>query len=116
MRPIDADALKAEILENYGRQATPDGLVRSEVWEILMMLYEAPTLDVAPVVHAKWVGRYADKDEGQGPCDFYRCSNCGMNFYCDKYSKDIFADFCPDCGAKMTVELEDCEEDDPQTL
>lgn len=45
----------------------------------------APTLDVAPVVHAYW------KDNGAN----FKCSACGMTERYNDYS------YCHYCGAKM---------------
>lgn len=60
---------------------------------------EAPAVDTAPVVHARWV--WAD----DGYC---RCSNCTqkapvMTQYQDE-PMTTMTDYCPDCGAKMDKE------------
>lgn len=55
----------------------------------------APTIDVAPVMHGRWI----EDDDGDGQ----HCSECGMDYcymVCDveKYR------YCPNCGAKMERE------------
>lgn len=57
-----------------------------------------PSADVAPVVHGKWISRMFGTHE---------CSNChkdpihydGITGYVE-----ILSDFCPNCGAKMSLE------------
>lgn len=49
---------------------------------------EIQAVDVAPVVHGRWI-RYPD-------CGVTRCSNCDWNI------EECFAsNYCPNCGAKM---------------
>lgn len=115
MRPIDADAivdyLDDELLNECfsGQEISAEDAVRMALRKVL----DAPTLDVAPVVHAKWVGRY----DNQGDY-YYTCSNCEQNsyYYEEDEPTDALLPFCECCGAKMEVESEDCEEDDPQTV
>lgn len=52
---------------------------------VLRMIEDAPTADVAPVVHGKWI-RY---DDG-----VVTCSECGNAESSDSY-------YCGYCGAKM---------------
>ena len=75
MRPIDADVL----LENIKRNAP---FVYSIVAPIVFI---APTLDVAPVVHGHMTFKTYK----------YKCSECGG------FTKHTYAKFCPNCGAKM---------------
>ena len=87
MRPIDADALPIKF----------DGHSVS-VWKI--DLENAPTLDVAPVVHARW-------EEGNGEWfemlrDWYLrptyiCSNC-------RKEEKRKTPYCPNCGSLMDLE------------
>ena len=65
---------------------------------------DAPTEDVAPVVHGHW---YFTEYE------YFTCSVCGKSYYngCESSAEarsrldkgDVF-DFCPHCGAKMDEE------------
>lgn len=53
-----------------------------------------PSVDVAPVIHARWIKHNVDKFEYT-----LHCSNCGwidaLNAEWSKYN------YCPNCGAKM---------------
>ena len=68
---------------------------------ILEAIYEAPTVDAAPVVHAHW------KEWWPGDCALimtgeemlYRCSACDA-----KYPDVEGFKFCPHCAAKMDLE------------
>lgn len=55
---------------------------------VLRMIDDAPTADVAPVVHGRWI------DDGSG---IIICPECerGYNLHA-KYTH-----YCPNCGAKM---------------
>lgn len=61
--------------------------------EFAEYLYELPTADVAPVVHAEWVVC------GDGDNVPWMCSHCGKTT-AHKY-KVIYGKYCPHCGAKM---------------
>ena len=52
---------------------------------------DIPAADVAPVVHARWIGNYNS-----------HCSCCGA-FCTGAYIKE-YPNYCPNCGAKMDVE------------
>lgn len=65
---------------------------------------EMPTIDAAPVVHAKWI-KNEDMRRMNGHIYDWCCSNCGgfavkgiYNNYDDK------TPYCPKCGAKMDGE------------
>ena len=68
---------------------------------ILEAIYEAPTVDAAPVVHAHW------EEWWPGDCALimtgeemlYRCSACDA-----KYPDVEGFKFCPHCAAKMDLE------------
>ena len=63
----------------------------AEIRQLLLKFEKAinatPAADVAPVVHAQWIGNV---------CDFY-CSACGIyqSLYVGRTK------YCPRCGAKM---------------
>lgn len=63
--------------------------------EFAEYLYELPTADVAPVVHARWIPFHS---EIAG--DIQYCSNC-------KIGNAAKSDFCPHCGAMMDLEVKD---------
>lgn len=81
MRPIDADALMELARNHVNRTVDCNDIARF------------PTIDVAPVVHARW----GEEDNG------YRdCSNC----CCEHPIRDakgylVDDEYCPRCGAKM---------------
>lgn len=52
-----------------------------------------PALDVAPVVHARWIG--------EKWC--YQCTNCGSGAPKDGGEK---SPYCPNCGARMDGEAD----------
>lgn len=87
MRPIDADAL----LEKMQRT--------SRYFSVVYDVDAMPTLDVAPVVHGRWVDRIVDENEVIQPwMKRYYCSECleGGN--------QSWFKFCPNCGAMMDLE------------
>lgn len=84
MRPIDADAL----LEKMQRT--------SRYFSVVYDVDAMPTLDVAPVVHGRWV--LLDECYNEG----VYCSACHKKVYKKCYAnKKIKSKFCPHCGAKM---------------
>lgn len=86
--PVDKNALlndlSAMCIDDY------DYEVCSEVFD---MIDQAPVLDYAPVVHAKW----EICSDGYYPY----CSNCRQEPDSGKMSK-----YCPNCGAIMDKEAE----------
>lgn len=78
MRLIDADKLNARL----SRNGTP--------YFTVCDIDNAPTVDAAPVVHARWVYIYW--------CEF-KCSNCGnLSKSTPIKGKEKY---CSNCGAKM---------------
>lgn len=70
----------------------------------IQIVYEAPTVDVAPVVHAHWVGLEYDTYADGAPCyDVWECSNCKDTVETDE---DGLTNYCPTCGAKMDESAE----------
>ena len=65
------------------------------------LLREIPPADVAPVVHAYWLGIEGDgyDPEGNIVWDTFECTNCGEEHYADG---EPTWDYCPHCGARMT--------------
>ena len=84
MRPIDADAL----LEKMQRT--------SRYFSVVYDVDAMPTLDVAPVVHGRWV--LLDECYNEG----VYCSACHKKVYKKCYANQkIKSKFCPNCGARM---------------
>lgn len=82
MRLIDAEELKATIVQNYRRE-----FFGSILWNILD---DMPTIDAVPVVHGRW----SEEDTER-----YVCTVCGKWFFIDSGDGDM--NYCPHCGAKM---------------
>ena len=97
MRPIDADALIEDL--RYDREHRWYGSAAYKKSYIDKSLYaehrieKAPTIDVAPMVHGRWIYGITLNHEWR------KCSECLV-------SQDIFGCFtyCPNCGAKMDGE------------
>lgn len=66
--------------------------------ELIVLLYDYPAADVAPVKHGHWTEK---KSSGVGGIwDYYFvCSVCGGSTPNKAYV--IAPDFCPNCGARM---------------
>lgn len=62
----------------------------------VMLADSIPAADVAPVVHARWIGAPLC---GNDNC---KCSNCGSwhNIHVNVRG-EIIQKYCPSCGAKM---------------
>lgn len=84
MRPIDADRA-LEIVRDQGI-AHPNAHHLTNY--ATLILREAPTIDVAPVVHGRWI---MHDDEFGLTCE---CSACHIETMGD-------GNYCPNCGAKM---------------
>ena len=84
MRPIDADRA-LEIVRDQGI-AHPNAYHLTNY--ATLILREAPTIDVAPVVHGRWI---MHDDEFGLTCE---CSVCHIETIGD-------GNYCPSCGAKM---------------
>ena len=84
-----AEYIKKEDIEQKIQDGLNNLVLGHDAIEILGMIYEMPSADVAPVRHARW-------DENG------RCSNCGGHapFWCmaSTYYK---SPWCQKCGAKM---------------
>lgn len=81
VRPIDANALFDALRDNEFQTFCP-------LDEVDDVIAAAPTIDYAPVIHARWLMR----DDGEGLRRV--CSRCG------KESKQE-TPFCAQCGAMM---------------
>lgn len=90
-RYIDADVLRADWLENGENEYVYDTNA------FLDSIDNAPTADVAPVVHGRWL-TWEEQFPGEMPKKKSRlgvfCSAC------HNYSDNMF-DYCPNCGCRM---------------
>lgn len=90
MRPIDADRA-LEIVRDQGI-AHPNAYHLTNY--ATLILREAPTIDVAPVRHGRWISV---------PHKLARvCSVCNRDepYKFADIDADVY-DYCPNCGAKM---------------
>lgn len=96
MRPIDADALIAQVSRKKSGVADKrytEGF-NDAIMRFRSMIHSSSTLDVTPVVHAKWEDASMD----------YQCSACKTVFHDDMFwitGDCIEPKYCPICGAKM---------------
>lgn len=108
IRPIDANALVASLQESYKElrelcDSTKEGDGGKEVFqgelvtfcEAILRTKNMPTLDYEPVRHSEW--------------KYYHKQNKAVCMACS-FERDLDADFgraicCPNCGAKMDVEV-----------
>lgn len=63
--------------------------------EIIGEIDSEPAVDVEPVIHGEWEYIGTDKTG-----NVFRCSNCASRIGLDKET-----DYCPNCGAKMDLEV-----------
>lgn len=76
----------------------------SERLRIEYSIEDIPAADVAPVVHAEWIGTwgdgYAEDEEGNPQIVYeeFECSRCGCVHHADGEPE---WDYCPNCGARM---------------
>lgn len=97
VRPIDGNALIEKIDKIDWYHVNEDGKLVSGAKNVLEAYFPAfdiydaveymSTIDVAPVVHAKWVGNNGTF-----------CSNCGKS---DANAFNHHIPYCWNCGAKM---------------
>ena len=95
VRPIDANVLLDIAKNKYhdiiaGRY--PFNIV---VYDLVQIIEEQPTLDLAPVVHGEWGAAEIIGYDGLHAVYAAKCSVCGM------YSEEYRRRFCGNCGAKM---------------
>lgn len=98
MRLIDADAL------NIDREHFDTYADYSCAFD---MIDEAPTIDVMPVRHGKWIKGTKEMLREYGyyeRSDIKFCSECKHEAYWDTdYGQQLF-DYCPYCGERMDAE------------
>ena len=106
-RYIDADKLNPDCM--FNKNGTRGFAISQS------QIANAPTADVQPIIHAKWV---IDNEEIHIGARVYQrtfwydchCSNCG---YKQAYTTDkedsLPCNYCPNCGAKM-IELQESED------
>ena len=86
-----AEYVKKEEIEQKIQDGLKNLVLGHDAIEILGMIYEMPSADVAPVRHGLWI---ASHDE------FCACSICKYPVYVGWNQTN----YCPNCGAKMDLE------------
>lgn len=106
MRLIDADALQAQIQQDYDlfvdSTYLPDKARRDELSNVLARIVNAPTIEAEPVRRGKWLPHPTDRD-------YDVCSACGSGTrkrthgYENglRWDTEEVYQYCPRCGAKM---------------
>ena len=75
--------------------ASSSGEAYVEFNDVISLLKNATALDVAPVVHARWI-THSDNVLGTSK----ECSNCSEEYF-DEYDMCEVIRYCPNCGARM---------------
>ena len=96
------DAISRKVVHIVINSQIFDTEYPSELDELERKIDELPALDVAPVVHARWI-YYGEMDE-DGNCEA-NCSHCGAG---DKHRADLknAVPYCWKCGARMDGKAE----------
>lgn len=86
---------------------SPQEIPYLQAAKVLRGVSDAPSADVAPVVHARWIPSESDFDDddtlfdGEECCD-WQCSACREDIcYEDPMPMKLLPNYCPNCGAKM---------------
>ena len=91
-----AEYIKKEDIEQKIQDGLNNLVLGNDAIEVLGMIYEMPSADVAPVRHARWVDNH--------------CTACGMMPMGDEMWKHLdlepplferFMNYCPSCGCRM---------------
>ena len=83
-----AEYIKKEDIEQKIQDGLNNLVLGHDAIEVLGMIYEMPTADVATVRHGRWL--FVDTDTEQ----FFLCNRCKKKEYWE-------SNYCPNCGAKM---------------
>ena len=102
-RYIDADALIDNIPQadlSNDKKISKCGAIA----DMVLLVCDAPTIDVAPVVHGEWILVGTNEHDYETSVE-EKCSLCGRYVY--RYDTEPQDNFCPNCGAKMDGEGEE---------
>ena len=104
-----AEYIKKEDIEQKIQDGLNNLVLGHDAIEVLGMIYEMPTADVAPVRHGRWIGcngEIVDWDENNPGCPWHSCfcSIC-KSWLTASDELPVIAYFCPNCGAKMCLEV-----------
>lgn len=101
MRLIDADALNDYVMDTWGG----GNIDNTVIWygDVLEAIHNAPTIDAVPVVHGRWeIKLLNDYQKYSVTCSI--CGWVGIDNY-DSYDDPSDFNYCPNCGAKMDLEV-----------
>ena len=102
MRLIDADMFEESLkqAQNECRHKEGGNFLFGFLSKVRANLEKMPTVDAAPVIHARWIESdfvYTDT--------YYKCSNCGEAWVLnDGTPVENNMNYCPRCGARMDGE------------
>ena len=97
MRIINADTLRERCEVNAEGWFCHREITMAEAMKMLCeMIEDAPTIEVAPVVHGRWMKFVYDTR-------WVKCSKCGCNWE-RRIVEECDMGYCPNCGAKMDAE------------
>ena len=92
-----AEYIKKEDIEQKIQDGLNNLVLGHDAIEVLGMIYEMPTADVAPVRHGRWIETprlyYGAKQ--------YECSLCYSDIFWKKHSITEKYPHCPNCGCRM---------------
>ena len=95
-----AEYIKKEDIEQKIQDGLNNLVLGHDAIEVLGMIYEMPTEDVAPVRHGRWIESprlyYGAKQ--------YECSLCYSDTFWNKHCITEKYPHCPNCGAIMDLE------------
>ena len=99
---ISRSAVMSALSKVFGIPLDYDGNCDEMCDEAFAAIEALPVLDVAPVVHARWI--YTGEMDEDGNCEA-NCSRCGAG---DKHRADLkdAVPYCWKCGARMDGEAE----------
>lgn len=100
---MKVDAISRDaVLEKIGKLPL-DWEYGTAVSDCYKIVENVPALDVAPVVHARWIPSWEPLDLSDV---YFRCSACHTNFNVGTEIDMEMAKYCPKCGARMDGETD----------
>ena len=99
-RYIDADKLceKADEILKVAKKEHRSRVIDFMALLMVPTIVSQPTIDVAPVVHARW--EWVTKN-------IYYCTECGRETSVEEYMEKPTWNYCPHCGAIMDADEEE---------
>ena len=100
MRLIDADALREHFKEHEKAARNYRAFESADSWGgAVHDVEDAPTIDAEPVRHGQWIVAIVNNTP------HFKCSEC--NKYIEaEWTANFDYVFCPNCGAKMDLEVQ----------